>query len=258
MKNILLPLLCAAVLCSCHKEMATVSRTEDHSKPVLAAPPPAASTISFSGYTWEVRDGVSPAGPGPNYWSSRNVWLDGAGDLHFKISRDPVTGRWSCAEITSLQSFGYGTYQFKIKGRVDQLDPNVVFGLFNYSGNDGYDEMDIEFARWGAAGNPNLNYTIWPAAAGFTQQSHVQSISLNGTYTTHRFVRTQNRVVFKSMHGFTDTDTNLFATATFTNPPVSISRLSMPVHINLWLFQGRVPLNNNEVELILSEFKYIP
>jgi hypothetical protein len=43
--------------------------------------------ISFSGYTWQVKDSVAPAGPGPNYFSSEesDVFVDGLGRLHLKI-----------------------------------------------------------------------------------------------------------------------------------------------------------------------------
>ena len=50
---------------------------------------------------------------------------------------------------------GFGRYQFQVIGRIDQLDPNVVLGLFKYPtpdvGPDGTNEIDIEFAQWGRA-----------------------------------------------------------------------------------------------------------
>lgn len=215
------------------------------------------ATIQFSGYTWYVKkSGSTKQGPGPNYWSANNVWVDANGWLHLKISK--ANGKWKCAEIWSQQNFGYGAYQWQVEGRVDQLDKNVVLGLFNYSGNDGFDEMDIEFARWGNVRYPNLNYTVWPAEAGYNNFSYTQEFSLTGTYTTHRFIRSSNSVVFKSMHGFTNTDTNLFATATCTQPPNSISALAMPVHLNLWLFKGMAPSDGKSVEIIIHSFKYIP
>ena len=76
---------------------------------------------------------------------------------------DAKTSHWLCPEVTSLEKFGFGTYQFVVEGAIDHFDKNIVLGLFNYSGNDGYDEMDIEIARWGNSSYPNLNYTIWPA-----------------------------------------------------------------------------------------------
>lgn len=216
-----------------------------------------ASVISFSGYNWKVKNSVrTKIGPGPNFWSRRNVWVDAQGHLHLRLEK--WNNKWYCAEVQSLDSFGMGAWQWKIEGAVDLLDKNVVLGLFNYSGNDGFDEMDIEFARWGNAANPNLNYTVWPAQNGFSYFSYNNYFTLSGTYTTHRFTRSTHAVIFKSMHGFYDDDTNLFATATCTSPPKSISQRRMPAYMNLWMFQGKLPSNMQSVEIIVHEFKYVP
>lgn len=127
---------------------------------------PDAAEIQFGGYTWTVRSGRG--GPGPNAWDPRNLWLDSVTNLHLKISqRDGV---WSCAEITMRQRLGFGRYQFQTIGRLDQLDDNVVLGLFNYPtgdlGPDGTHEIDIEFARWGNGANPIGNFTVWLAEKG--------------------------------------------------------------------------------------------
>jgi len=132
-----------------------------------------------------------------------------------------------------------------------------VLGLFNYSGNDGYDEMDIEFARWGNSAWPNLNYTVWPAKSGYSDWNYTKNFTLTGgTYTTQRFTRSASSVVFKSLNGFYDDDTNLYATATCTSPTWSISTLNMPVHMNLWLFDGNAPSDGKEVEIVIHNFKY--
>lgn len=215
------------------------------------------TTVSFSGYSWYIKQtGNRKAGPGPNYWSSRNVWVDSSGFLHLVIRK--VKGRWACAEVESVETFGAGTYQWQVEGRIDRLDKNVVLGLFDYSGNDGYDEMDMEFARWGNGANPNLNYTVWPAATGVDKFSYSQEFALNGTYTTQRMTRGTDSVVFKSLHGFTDADIHLFATAICTAPPYSVSVLKMPVHMNLWLFLGNGPTDGKPVEIVIHAFKYTP
>ena len=120
-------------------------------------------TISFSGYEWSVRNTTEKQGPGPNYFSDSCVRLDAKGWLHLWIKKDLSTGDWVCPEITSVRKFGFGAYRFIVEGAIDHFDKNIVLGLFNYSGNDGLDEMDIEIARWGNPAYPNLNYTIWPS-----------------------------------------------------------------------------------------------
>src|ERR1051326_8758787 len=130
-----------------------------------------AKDLEFAGYTWTVRSGRG--GPGPNTWDENNVWLDAAADLHLKISQRE--GKWSCAEVTLRKRLGFGRYQFQVVSRLDQLDDNVVLGLFNYPtgdlGADATHEIDIEFARWGNDKNPRGNYTVWPVEKSLKQVS---------------------------------------------------------------------------------------
>jgi hypothetical protein len=219
-----------------------------------------AYTISFAGYKWTVRDTKGTQGPGPNYWSKENVFVDGKGYLHIKLTKDSAN-TWHCAEVVTTHKMGYGTYQWTLDGRVDTLDHQLVFGLFNYSGNDLHDEMDIEFSRWGHPENDrNLNYTIWPAANVDTPRNveYLQNFVLRDNYSTHRFIRTANSLKLQSLYGFQDGNKDLFAEKTWTAPPTSISTLEMPVHINLWCFKGVPPTNGREVEIIVRDFKYKP
>ncbi|MES2063779.1 MAG: glycoside hydrolase family 16 protein [Bacteroidota bacterium] len=256
-------LLAALLFTACQKEKATVAPPIS-AKPAgeVAVTPESKlrtnATISWSGYTWNVKAPTGTAGPGPNYWNPANVWVDTNGWLHLKISKNLTNNHWECAEISSTQNFGYGTYQWQIDGPIATFDKNIVLGLFDYSGNDGRDEIDIEFARWGNSAWPNLNYTIFPkagdppAAASYS----TEFTSPGGTYTTHRFKRTSTSVVFKSLYGFYDDDTNLFLTKTFNSPGTSISTLSMPVLLNLWCFNGLAPSNGQGVEVVIHNFKF--
>jgi hypothetical protein len=243
-------------MASCLEESDSLKKTTSVDPTITQAR--AATTLQFSGYTWNIKNSAGAQwGPGPNFWNGANVWVDANGWLHLKITRN-ANGTWNCAEVSTTQKFGYGTYQWKVEGPVNALDKNVVLGLFNYSGNDGFDEMDVEFARWGVASNPILNYTVYPATTGKPTFHNARDFSMSGTYTTHRFKRTSSSVVFKSLGGHVDNDTNLFATSTCSAPPYSISKLSMPVYMNLWLFQGMAPSNGSSVEIIIHEFKFIP
>ena len=120
-----------------------------------------AKTIRFSGYNWKVKSG-SHEGPGPNNWDENNVWVDQGGYLHLKLSKQG--DRWYCSEVSTEDRLGFGRYQFWVVGRVDRLDPNVVFGLFNYPtpevGPDGTNAIDIEFAKWG---KPRLRSATTPS-----------------------------------------------------------------------------------------------
>jgi hypothetical protein len=217
-------------------------------------------TIEFSGYTWIVRSGFG--GPGPNTWSPDNVWVDADGALHLQVSY--VDGRWRSAEVISTQRFGFGRYQWSIASRVDQLDPNVVAGLFNYTepdiGPDGTNEIDIEFARWGDSSRKPLNYAVYPAVRGYSPVGKVKEMKLTGSSSTHRFTWKRQGVTFEGTHGFYDTQKYPIASWSFTSthPELKVPQKPLPVHMNLWLFQGRPPSDGKTAEIVIAKFTYSP
>jgi hypothetical protein len=217
-------------------------------------------TLFFSGYEWTVRS--NPGGPGPNEWKEENVWVDGNGWLHLKISVQD--NMWSCAELYTTRRFGFGKYQFEVIGRIDQLDDNVVLGLFNYPtedvGPDTTNEMDIEFSRWGDGANPMGNYTVWPTKLGLQPAERTFSFSLNSDTTTHVFHRGERGVLFQSLYGFQSHPASRMARWLYLpkTPGSRISRKPMPVHINLWLFDGLPPKDQQEIEIIIASFRFTP
>ena len=62
------------------------------------------------------------------------------------------------------------------------------------------------------------------------------------------------------MNGRREGDQEVISTWTYgpSEPARFISQQPMPVHINLWLFQGRPPKDGQEVEVIIRDFKYTP
>ena len=219
-----------------------------------------AKDIQFGGYTWNVRSGRG--GPGPNVWDENNAWLDTTTNLHLQIShRD---GKWAGAEVTMRRRLGFGRYEFRTSGRLDLLDDNVVLGLFNYPtgdvGSDGTHEIDIEFARWGEAKNPMGNYTVWPVVKSLQQVSSSFPFTLTGEQTTHRFSWSSDEVKFRSVQGYRDDDRAEINAWVYRPTEASrhVSQQPMPVHINLWLFNGLAPKNGREVEVIIHDFKFTP
>ncbi|SDJ05901.1 Glycosyl hydrolases family 16 [Pedobacter sp. ok626] len=238
-------------------------RTQKSEGPVVSVSTPgqtaASATIKFSGYTWTVKSGAG-MGPGPNTWAEQNAWVDAGGLLHLKVSYNSATSKWLCAGITSTENFGYGTYQWQVQGPVSTLDKNIVAGLFHYSGPDGYNELDVEFARWGDSAKPNVNYSVYPAAGTTGKQQRITTewAQSGGTASTHRYIWTENSVVVKSMNGFYNDDTNLFFTHTFVPPLSVIPTAKMPVKMNLWCFRGLAPSDGKEVEIVIRSFKFTP
>ena len=239
----------------------------DAPAPKPAAPIDAAvKTLRFAGRDWEVRDSQSElGGPGPNRWDARNVWVDETGALHLKIARrDDV---WSCAEITSRQRLGFGTYEFRIGSRIDRFNPNIVGGLFLYPtpdvGPDGTHEIDIEFAHWNHADTPIGNYTVWPPRADALkknplQNTHPYPIALNGDFSTHRWIWRHDKIDFASFHGHRSNDAAPIHRWRFSPPQPAdyIAQSPMPLHFNLWLFRGQAPADNREVEMIIRAFRF--
>lgn len=213
-----------------------------------------APRISFSGYEWEIKSGAGIR-PGPNNWSagSDNVWLDAIGQLHLRLSYRE--GKWYAAETTLLNALGHGDYVFYVASRVDQLDRNIVVGLFIYS-NDA-NEIDIEFSRWGSLAT-NAQYVVQPPP--YTDKNlHRFAIRLNGNYSTHRLVWLADSISFRSLHGH------------YPNPPDKQSVIAEWVyrgyipqvdvgraHINMWLYKGDAPSDGRAAELIIKKFEFVP
>ena len=227
-----------------------------------ALPPP--TTLDFSGYQWNVRSGSG--GPGPNNWSDQNVYVDpSTGYLHLQLTYS--NGSWYAAELVSQQAFGFGTYQWQLQGQPTPLDPNVVFGMFNYGpptlGPDGTNEIDIEFASFDTTGATPThgNWTVWPAVAGApmsptTQFSTAPAVGAN----TQRFTWSSTQVAFQALSGITDTNSGEYANWTYA-PSDYLNRIpqqAMPVHMNLWLLGGNAPTDGQNVEVVVSSFKFTP
>lgn len=191
--------------------------------------------------------------PGPNFWSAQNVWVDDKGLLHLKITKDN-NGLWHCAELKTKENLGLGEYEFWTEGELNKLDQNVVFGLFNYSGNDHKDEIDIEISKWGNQEQNNLHYTVYPKKGRNTWKAS-SVLQLNGSYSTHRFIRSADNVAFQSLHGFQTKDQQGIFSASCNNANI-ISTQPMPLYMNLWLFNGQQPANGKEVEIIIHRFRF--
>src|SRR6478609_498624 len=217
--------------------------------------------IHFCNFDWHIRPSGSGS-PGPNMWSSDNVWLDASGYLHIALTKSNNT--WYSSEIYTDKHLGFGAYQFMLYGAVDKLDKNVVFGIYPYPDDsktqDGTNEIDIEFSRWGNAAWPNLNYTVWPVSKNQKSQSRSVNFKLSSALSTHRFIWKPNGILFQSLDGLTNTTDNLLANWLYapSNPSAHVSQIPQTLHFNLWTVDGKAPSNGLPVEIIFTDFTYIP
>lgn len=225
---------------------------------------PGGRTLEFSNRSWRVK-GPGWYGPGPNYFSDseQNVWVDAQDRLHVGLRQ--VAGSWHSSEVTLEEALGYGDYIFTTQGPLQTLDTNTVLGLFIWQyGPSGtapgswwnpYNEIDIEYSRWG---NPSADlgqYVAQPwdwagniyrygAAFGAEQLS------------SHAFRWLPDRVEFRSWYGSPDDESpaNLISSWTYTGP--HIPRPEQPrVHINLWYFTTPALAYQ---EVVLDQFTFIP
>jgi hypothetical protein len=160
---------------------------------------------------------------------------------------------------------GFGTYGFELSGRPDRFDRNVVLGLFDYPtpdiGPDGTNEIDIEFAQWGDAGNDRrLNWTVYPPSLGPAPTHRERPLALSGDASTHRFEWTTDGVKFASFDGWQDAG-GLSPLWKWNDAPARprhrIPQQPLPVHMNLWLFGGHAPVDGQEVEVVIHSFSFV-
>jgi len=219
---------------------------------------PVSRTIRFSGYDWYVKAGKNRLGPGPNYFSSepKNVWVDNRGRLHLRIvSRG---GRWYCSEVSTANVLGYGTYTFTLASRVDQLDKNVVLGLFTWddtSSEHANREIDIEFSRWGEDVAQNAQYVVQPWD---TEGNRLRfDLALSSVFSTHSFKWSAHNVLFSSHQGHPPTlgdEIEAWSYAGADVPPEGLG----DARINLWLTGGTPPSDGQSVEIVVESFSFTP
>jgi hypothetical protein len=203
---------------------------------------PSGRTVSFSGRTWRVK-GPGYYGPGPNLFdnSTSATWVDAEGRLHLTIRQ--VGASWYSSEVALVDPLGYGDYVFTTRGRLDLLDPNVVLGLFiweygacwdeSYLWWNPFNEIDVEFSRWGSPGNPIAQFVAQPAQSGNIFKFNP---AFGDTETTSHAMRwLPDRVEFRSWRGGPDDEATSAPIASWTYTGAHIPRPEAPrVHMNMW------------------------
>ncbi|MFS0784538.1 glycoside hydrolase family 16 protein [Bacillus sp. 1P06AnD] len=221
--------------------------------------------IRFADHDWEVRNNISLEGPGPNYFSdsASNVWVDSSGQLHMKLTYR--NGKWQGAEVINKNVLGYGKYTFFIDSKLDNLDSNVVLGLFTYDMESsdahlkGNREIDIEFAKWGHDNSPNTQYTIWEKDS-LRSFKEFNVAMPDGSWSTHSFDWQPQKINFESLGGHYINIPHkdfIWKKWTYTNEKVPDEGMAK-IHMNLWLANGKAPQNGLETEIIISNFIFTP
>jgi hypothetical protein len=196
-------------------------------------------TVAWSGHSWTVRPANWGRPPGPNRWSAGNVSVDGD-VLRLEINR--TRRGWTCAEIQSRGSFGYGRYEFVVNSDLSRLDPWVVLGLFTY-GDDvpgPHNEIDIEVAKWGVRSD---RFNAQLVQQPYRTRGNTKRITLppRPPYTMW-WDWTPGSIAWGIIDG-TGALVSKHSAATRLEPDGEL------VHLNLWLAEGHAPARPVAIEI---------
>jgi hypothetical protein len=221
--------------------------------PALAGKPGYPDKVTWGGAQWQVKTSNAAVGPGPNIFAKANVSVDASGFLHLRIARD-AQGRWTTSEVIAPTSLGYGTYTFTVATPLDQLDRNVVLGLFTWSDRPQYAhrEIDFEAARWGSATDPtNAQFVVQP----YDKPNHLSRFTLtNAVRTQQQFTWRAGEVSFVSRRLDTGATVATYVYRGSDVPKPGDER----VRLNLWLFGGAAPSDGQPVEIVIESFAFAP
>ena len=224
---------------------------------------PGGTVLNFSGRTWRVK-GPGYYGPGPSNFSNHpsSVWVDGSGAMHLTIRN--VGGTWYSTEVVLEEALGYGDYVLTTVGRLDLLDPDAVLGIFlweyracydpAYNWWNPYNEIDIEYSRWGNPSNDLGQFVAQPYDFPGNLTRYPAAFA-EGEVTSHAMRWLPDRVEYRAWRGGADDEATspLIHSWTYTGPHVP--RPERPrLHLNLW--QLDTPATNQEV--VFQEFTFTP
>lgn len=209
--------------------------------------------VTWSGGSWQVKTSRAAVGPGPNIFALANVSVDASGFLHLRIAKD-AQNRWTAAEVIGPTSHGYGTYTWTVGTRLDNLDRNVVLGLFTWSDRPQYAhrELDYEAARWGSATDPTTaQFVVQP----YDKPGHlVRFANSDAVRTVQQFTWRAGEVSFVSTRLETGAVVASYVYRGTDVPKPGDER----VRLNLWLFQGAAPADGLPVEIVVESFTFTP
>jgi len=208
-----------------------------------------AETLSFSGYSWQVKASDRPVGPGPNHFSADAVVSsEGAAELAVRKSR----GRWLSAEMFSQDTFGYGSFVLTFRMH-RQLDSQAVFGFFLYDAAmpPTYGEIDFEIARWGVPEAENAHFTVQP------YQTEENALSFFIQPSAEEYTAVMEWLPGRIAFTLSNTAENVYQYWVYTGPDIPKPSESR-VHLNLWLFKGKRPQGDGSLSVTVTGFRYEP
>lgn len=220
--------------------------------------------VRFANCDWMVKRVSDLISPGPNYFSDdpENLWLDGTGQLHLKITKR--SSQWYCSEIILDRTLGYGRYALTVTGGIKGMNRNAVLGLFTWDDlvpDYNYREMDIEFSRWGDDRLQNARYMVQPwYSTGNTHQFDLDPAGDPNGVTTHELFWDADQVSFRSYYGpfaLTPPAAKTITSWSYQGPDLPASGKEN-LHISLWLIGHLASSDGKPVEVTLGGVTYLP
>ena len=244
------------------------ARCENLGPPTLASQQwvdfPGGRAVTFAGRSWRVK-GPGFYGPGPNSFDNgvNAVSVDANGRLHLTIRK--VGATWFSTEVVLEQALGYGDYVFTTRGRLDNFALSTVLGIFlweygacfntAYLWWNPFNEIDIEWSRWGVAGNANAQFVAQP----YDTPGNLTRFNVAFTDTTlmsHAMRWTGSKVDYRVWRGGPDAESPATRLASWTYSGPHLPRLESPrVHLNMWQFNG-APTTTQET--VFENFTFRP
>jgi hypothetical protein len=213
--------------------------------------PQKSETLSFSGYEWEVRTTGSPNGGGVHQYHAENVWLDKQGSLHLAVRREDKD--WSCAEVHTQRSLGYGSYRFHLRG-VGRLEPATMLSLNTWQADrdsDNHHEIDLHVSRWGVPDSKNGEYVTQP----YYVPSNVYRFEIPPGPITMSFRWDPASVDFRTERESSHTIVPIASWRFTTNVPIpNIEK----TYITLCVFPYAPVPEQNETEVVVDQFQFLP
>ena len=220
-----------------------------------------AQTITWAGHDWKVTSGGMA---GVARGDPANVTIDADKYLHMRIVNRQ--GKWAAAEVFTTDRMGFGTYQWVVEGKVYDMDPTTVLGLFTYGpthhiGTDAENEIDIEFSQWNkTCKDCNADFTVYPST-GNRKPNGVSAWEDNfrvggENLTTARMEWRSDHIVFTLMKGVQPIGTvaDVIKTETYSSDKTNIPQVAAPVGINLWCFK-KAPATDQSV--VIRDFQFV-
>lgn len=226
---------------------------------------PEQRVVRFADYDWIVKRFDCPAGPGPNLFSDKDedVFVDNEGALHLSIAQHD--NQWYSTEVILEENFGYGQYIFQTRGRIDELDPCAVLGQFLWDNfaPPNYRELDIEYSRWcNEKETNNTQFVVQPYTRSGNLYRFPVALTDNNNELTNVITWRPGRVDFVIYHGHHDMTSpppehDVIVSWTYEGPDVPTPGQENP-RINLWQMSGQPPVYGQRVEVVTSNFFFLP